>query len=258
MITRPEPIDDRRAGVLGRASPVVKLLIAVVLLVALASTGKVVPPLALAVVVLAAALIAGNIPPRSLARGLAPLWVAALTIGTTNALFSGANTEPAATIVAAFGPFRLTEAGLLGGAGLAARVVAIAAIGVVFTLTTSPTRLVDSLVQQARVPERFAYGALAAYQAIPRFAEDLTSLRQARRIRGLGSGWHPRILVGLLVMAIRHADRVAIAMDARAFGLGPRSRYRAVGWGVADAAVALGALVVLAAFAWLAGVGGPR
>ena len=46
--------------------------------------------------------------------------------------------------------------------------------------TTDSTKLVDSLVQQARVPERFAYGTLAAYQAIPRFAEDLATLRQAR------------------------------------------------------------------------------
>ena len=56
-----------------------------------------------------------------------------------------------------------------------------------FALTTDSTKLVDSLVQQARVPERFAYGTLAAYQAIPRFAEDLTTLRQARRIRGLAA-----------------------------------------------------------------------
>jgi energy-coupling factor transport system permease protein len=107
-------------------------------------------------------------------------------------------------------------------------------------------------VQQARAPERFAYGALAAYQAIPRLAEQLTTLRQARRIRGLRSGWHPRMLVGLLVLAIRHGDRLALAMDARGFGSGPRSRYREVRWSSLDAAVAAGALVV-AALAVLAG-----
>ena len=77
---------------------------------------------------------------------------------------------------------------------LSLRVVAIATVGAVFALTTDSTKLVDSLVQQARVPERFAYGTLAAYQAIPRFAEDLATLRQARRIRGLRGGWHPRLL----------------------------------------------------------------
>ena len=116
----------------------------------------------------------------------------------------------------------------MGGVSLALRVLAIATVGAVFALTTDSTKLVDSLVQQARVPERFAYGTLAAYQAIPRFAEDLATLRQARRIRGLSGGWHPRLLVSLLVLAIRHGDRKALAMDARAFGSVPRSAYRVV------------------------------
>ena len=114
-----------------------------------------------------------------------------------------------------------------------------------FALTTDSTRLVDALVQQAHVSERFAYGALAAYGAIPRFGADLANLRAARRIRGLRGSWHPRILVGLLVLAIRHGDRMALAMDARAFGSGPRSRYRDVPWTWLDLAVAIGAVAVL-------------
>jgi hypothetical protein len=93
--------------------------------------------------------------------------------------------------------------------------VAIAFTSVVFALTTDSTRLADALVEQGHVPERFAYGALAAYQAVPRFGEDLATLRQARRIRGLPGSWHPRLLVSLLVLAIRHGDRLALAMDAR-------------------------------------------
>jgi energy-coupling factor transport system permease protein len=101
------------------------------------------------------------------------------------------------------------------------------------------------LVQQAHVPERFAYGALAAYQAVPRFAEDLSTLRQARRIRGLRGSWHPRLLLGLLVLAIRHGDRLALAMDARAFGSGPRTRYRVVSWHALDGVVAVASAFVL-------------
>ena len=111
--------------------------------------------------------------------------------------------------------------------------------------TTDSTRLVDSLVQQAHLPERFAYGALAAYQAIPRLGAALTDLRQARRIRGLRWSWHPRILLGLLVLAIRHGDRLALAMDARAFGSGPRSRFRIVAWSWLDAAVGGSAAAVI-------------
>ena len=116
---------------------------------------------------------------------------------------------------------------------------------------TDPTHLTDALVQQARLPERFAYGALAALQAIPWLAEDLVALREARRMRGLRASWHPRILVGLLVLAIRRADRLAVAMDARGFASPGRTRFRVVRWSVLDAAVLAGGLAVLAGIAVL-------
>jgi energy-coupling factor transport system permease protein len=126
----------------------------------------------------------------------------------------------------------------------------VAALGIAFGLTTDTTRLVDALVQQAHMPERFAYGALAAFQAIPRLAEDLVALREARRIRGLRASWHPRILVGLLVLAIRRADRLAVAMDARGFGSGQRTRFRSVEWSLADGVLlGAGVAVLVAAMA---------
>ena len=247
MIVRRLEVEERAlASPLGRTSPLLKLGIALAWLVALAFSYDVRPAAVVTIAAVAAGLALGRITPGRLAAGVAPLWAVAIGIGLTNMLFSGANTDPANSVVALIGPLRLTSAGVLGGVGVAARVVAVVAVGVVFGQTTDPTSLVDSLVQQGRAPERFAYGALAAYQAIPRLADQLGTLRQARRIRGLRSGWHPRMLVGLLVLAIRHGDRLALAMDARGFGSGPRSRYRTVRWTPLDAVMALGALAVTA------------
>ena len=247
MIIRRLEVEERALeSPLGRTSPVLKLGIALVWLVALAFSYDIRPAAVVATAALVAGLVLGRLAPGRLVGGVAPLWAVALGIGLTNMLFSAANLDPANTVVAVIGPLRLTSAAVIGGVGVAARVVAVVAVGVVFGQTTDSTRLVDSLVQQARAPERFAYGALAAYQAIPRLAEQLTTLRQARRIRGLRSGWHPRMLVGLLVLAIRHGDRLALAMDARGFGSGPRSRYREVRWSALDAAMAAGAIVVAA------------
>ncbi|HEY6056541.1 MAG TPA: energy-coupling factor transporter transmembrane component T [Candidatus Limnocylindrales bacterium] len=232
---------------LGRASPLTKLAVAVVWLVGLAYTTDVRPPLVLVAVALLAGVLAGAIPLARFARGLALLWIAALGIATFNILFASANANPAAVELIRLGPLRLTEPAFLAGAGLGARVFAIAAVGVAFTLTTDSTRLVDALVQQGHVPERFGYGALAAYQAIPRLADDLATLRQARRIRGLRGSWHPRLFVGLLVLAIRHGDRLALAMDARGFGGGPRTRYRELHWQPLDLAITLGGLASLVA-----------
>jgi energy-coupling factor transport system permease protein len=232
-------------SVLGRTSPVLKLGIALGWLIGLATTNAWLPPIVLTVAAVVAALTIGRVPPGTLASAVAPLWLVALGIGFFNTLFGAANADPASATIVVIGPWHVTQEALQAGVGLGLRVVAIGATGAVFALTTDSTRLVDALVQQARVSERFAYGALAAYGAIPRFGADLANLRAARRIRGLRGSWHPRILIGLLVLAIRHGDRMALAMDARAFGSGPRSRYRDVRWTWLDLAVGVGAAGIL-------------
>ena len=235
---------EQRESVLGRTNPLVKLGIALAWLVGLGLTLDVRPPLILTLIVLVAGLELGSIRTDTLARRLAPLAFAALVIALTNLLFSTHNPDPAATEILRIGPLRITQEALDAGAGLGARVVSIVSVGAVFALTTDATYLVDSLVQLAHVSPRFAYGLLAAYQAVPRLADDLTTLRGARRLRGLRE-WDPGLLVGLLVRAIRHADQLSIAMDARGFGAGPRTSYRLVRWTRLDAIVGGAALAIL-------------
>jgi len=242
-----ELADRQLASPLGRTSPLVKVGLAIVWLVGLAFSQAVGPPLALAAVAIVAALAFGAVEPTRLLRAIAPLVGAAIGIVVFNAAFSASNTDPASPLAFAVGPWRVTETALSAAFGLGARVVAIIAVGAAFAQTTDPTRLVDSLVQQARLSARFAYGALAAYQAVPRLGDDLATLRSARRIRGLRGSWGPRTLVGLLVRAIRGADQLAVAMDARGFGSDRRSQYREVRRQPLDFIVAGGGLVVLAA-----------
>ncbi len=245
MLNRLELADSQLDSPLGRTSPIIKLGVGIGWLAGLALTLAWTPPLLLAAVALAAGILLGSVRVGTLARSIAPLWIAALGIGLFNALYSTSNGDPAAATLVALGPTRITVEAATNGFALALRVIAIASVGAVFTLTTDPTRLADALVRQARVSPRFAYGALAAYQAIPRFGEDLATLRQARRIRGLRGSWHPRLLVTLLVLAIRHGDRLALAMDARAFDSGSMTFYRDLRWSWLDAGVAIGASIVL-------------
>jgi energy-coupling factor transport system permease protein len=234
----------QRESVLGRTNPLVKLGISLAWLVGLGLTLDVRPPLILAVVAIVAGMQFGEITPATMARRLGPLLLAAITVALTNLLFSTHNADPAAQEVLRVGPLRITEEALDAAAGLAARVTAIVSVGTVFVLTTDATRLMDALVQQARVSPRFAYGLLAAYQAVPRLADDLDALRASRRLRGLRQ-LDPSLLVGLLVRAIRHADQLSIAMDARGFGPGPRSTYRPIDWTRLDLAVGAIALAIL-------------
>ena len=236
----------QRESVLGRTNPLVKLGIALAWLIGLGLTLDVRAPLLLTLVALLAGLNLGGLSLGALARRVAPLWLAVLGIALANLLFSQHNPDPLATELARIGPLRITQEAVDAAAGLGARVLAIVSVGAVFALTTDATQLIDSLVQLAHVSPRFAYGTLAAYQAVPRLAEDLGTLRAARRLRGLRE-WHPRLIIGLLVRAIRHADQLATAMDARGFASGPRSIYRPVRWTTLDALVGIAGIAILLA-----------
>lgn len=112
------------------------------------------------------------------------------------------------------------------GFATALRLGAITALALVGGLTTSGPDLVRASIQQLRVPYRVGYTALAAFRFVPRFGHELSVIRAAHRVRGHHGGRGPlaRIargwgyIVPLLAGAIRHAERVALAMDARAFG----------------------------------------
>ena len=235
------------ASLLGRTSPLVKLAIAFSWLLGLATTLDPRPGLFLGVAAVLAIPLLGAVPSQRIVRFFGPLALAAAGIGLANLLWAAPNTDPAATELLRLGPLRITEPAVSAAAGLITRLLAIAAVGAAFSLTTSATRLADALVQQARLSARFAYGALAAYEAVPGLAADFATIRDARRLRGLPA-WYPRVLVTLLIRAIRHGDQLALAMDARGFGAGPRSTYRPIRWGWPDAAVGIVgfALVIVA------------
>ena len=243
MIVAPQVGDRQLGSLLGRASPLTKLAIGLawlgLLLVAVDSR----PALVLIAASTTGCLWLGGVPVRRFARAWAPFLVAALGVLLVNTMLGAANLDAANPTLLRLGPLRVTGAALAVGVALGLRVLAVAAVGVAFALTTEATRLADALVQQAHLPERFAAGALAAQQAVPRLALDLATLRQARRVRGLR---HPRLLLALLILAVRRAGRVALAMDARGFASGaPPSRYRVVAWGRPDLVVGVAGLGAL-------------
>ncbi|MBN1172291.1 MAG: energy-coupling factor transporter transmembrane protein EcfT [Micromonosporaceae bacterium] len=144
----------------------------------------------------------------------------------------------------------------VAAAGLGLRVLAIALPSVLAFTTIDPTDLADALVQQLRLPARFAIGALAALRLLPLLADDWRTMTFARRARGVWAGRNPvaqaRLLTSttfaLLVAAIRRGTRLATAMDARGFAAGgPRSAARQQRFTIADAALIVAAAGVVAA-----------
>lgn len=140
----------------------------------------------------------------------------------------------ATPVVLQIGDWALHAGALHAGFATGLRLAAIIALALPAGLSTTGPDLARSLVQQLRVPYRVGYTALAAFRFVPRFAYELDVIRQAHRVRGAHAGRTPwaavarglGYVVPLLAGAIRHAERVAMAMDARAFGAYPTRTER--------------------------------
>ncbi|MBT2473255.1 energy-coupling factor transporter transmembrane protein EcfT [Microbacterium sp. ISL-103] len=169
-----------------------------------------------------AALLFVALPVGMIALGVGfSVWVDAARVDGTPAMLQ-------------IGDWTLYQGALAIGFATALRLGAIIALALIGGLTTTGPDLVRASVQQLRVPYRIGYTALAAFRFVPRFGHELAVIRAAHRVRGHhgGSGPFARIargwgyIVPLLAGAIRHAERVALAMDSRAFGAHPTRTER--------------------------------
>ncbi|MFC7480700.1 energy-coupling factor transporter transmembrane component T family protein [Luedemannella flava] len=241
---------------MARRNPTAKLAAAALLTLALVvSLDPVAPAVALAVELAVLPLFGLRF--RVLAARFWPLFAAAGGAALTYVVFGQ---RTGATLIS-LGPWVLTTGMLLSAASLVLRVFALALPSIAVFASTDPTDLADSLVQNARVPARFALGALAALRLLPLLGNDWEMLTMARRARGIDAGANPlararlfaSMTFAMLVHAIRRGTQLATAMDARGFDSGlPRSYAREQRFTGADAllvagAVAVGALAVTAA-----------
>ena len=125
------------------------------------------------------------------------------------------------------GGYTYTAGAFAVGLATSLRLTALVTLALVGGLTTTGPDLARALVAQLRVPYRIGYTAIAAYRFLPRFRSELAVIRQAQRVRGVGRLRGPlEAVVPLLASSIRHADRMALAMESRAFGAHPTRTER--------------------------------
>jgi energy-coupling factor transport system permease protein len=169
--------------------------------------------------------------------------VSALVIGFGFALWTDPSRVDQSVVVWQIGGWTMYGGAFAVGAATGLRLSAIVALTLIAGLSTTGPDLVRATVQQLRVPYRIGYTALAAFRFVPRFGHELDVIRQAHRVRGAHGGRGPiaaaarwfGYVVPLMAGAIRHAERVALAMDARAFGAHPdRTERYIVPWRVRD------------------------
>ncbi|MGO4535761.1 energy-coupling factor transporter transmembrane component T [Leifsonia sp. 2MCAF36] len=228
---------------LNRLNPLAKVAAVVPGWIALVFTRDLVTSLLLLTGSVVLLLVGARLRPSTLLVLLVGVPAGVLVMSAGFALWAHPDPSADPTVVVSAGPVQLTAGALLVGLAGGLRLAAVFGLALIGGLTTSGPELARALTAQLRVPYRFAYTAVAAYRFVPRSAAELTLIRHALRVRGAGAGRGPLApvrrmaapLLPLLASSIRHADRVALAMESRAFGAHPRRTERVpMRWRSAD------------------------
>ncbi len=197
-----------------------------------------------------------RLPVRTLLLRVSPVLVAVPLTAVSIALYG----RPSGREWFDFGFAHVTDGSLTLALATALRVLAVGLPAVALFIRVDPTDLADGLAQVLRLPARFVLGALAAIRMMTLLVDDWRQLAMARRARGLADTGRLRrgasMAFALLVLALRRATTLAVAMESRGFGApGRRTWARAarfawpewamvavlVGIGVASIAVAVAA-----------------
>ena len=226
------PLGAVRPDFLPRVTPAARLTAGMTWLIASVVTLDPIVPIRLTIAAAVSLALWSGLPLGRIPRRLAPLGFAILSLTAFSILLSGSNADRSLAALAEFGPVRVTAPAVSAGLAIGLRVVVIGLTTLLVFGPSDPTRMADSLVQQWRIPDRFAYGTLAALRVAPFMADDWAVIAAARRLRGIeSSGIVGRIreagdrLLVMLVASIRRAERLALAMDARGFDSGIRRTH---------------------------------
>jgi energy-coupling factor transport system permease protein len=132
-----------------------------------------------------------------------------------------------------WGLIKISEESFRNGLMLGFKTVSLGTLGMIFALTTRPTLFFYALMQQFRLAPKYAYSFIAAIRLLPMVWEELYTRANALEIRGVRyskglRGVYERLslfAVPLLAQAIRRAQRVAVAMEAKRFQIGASRTY---------------------------------
>jgi energy-coupling factor transport system permease protein len=159
------------------------------------------------------------------------------------------------TVLAQWGPARVTAEGLGFALELGTRTTACVLVFLLFSFTVSVPDLVSALAGR-RIPPQFGFVLASTLTLLPAVAGRLDRIRQAQESRGMvvGRGLLSRLgtlrlqMVPLVLALIDDAGSRAQALDARGFGgPGPRTSYRQVADPPAQRLIRAAALVFAAA-----------
>lgn len=211
---------------LHRLDPRVKILGLLVIIVTLFAVGNPITYI-LTGAFTGVLIYASRVPFKYIIKGLKPLWVLLLCTNILN-LFM---TEGIALI--SVWKLTITKEGVILALTITTRIVLLIIVSSLLTLTTTPTRLTDALekilnpLNKIKIPvHEIAMMISIALRFIPILVEeaDLIMKAQSARCMNLNSGNIFKriknmlpIIIPLFVSAIRRANELSLAMEARCY-----------------------------------------
>jgi len=142
-----------------------------------------------------------------------------------------------------WGLIHISEESFFRGLHIGLKTVNMALMGLAFALTTQPVALFYSLMQQAKLPPKYAYSFMAALRLMPIMVGEFRTLGMALKVRGVErkAGFRGvydtlrQYAVPLLAQSIRRAQRIAVAMEAKRFSAAKeRTYYYRIGFSAGD------------------------
>lgn len=147
------------------------------------------------------------------------------------------------TLIPGLGWLQITDQGLWVSLAMGIRVMLIASGFPVLLATTQVTDLVVVLVEKLKIPYTYAFMFVTTLRFIPTFMNEMEQIIQAQCSRGhqLNSrNFITKFLsicplaIPLMITSIKKAERLAISMETRGFGLGGRTYLHRRGFSRAD------------------------
>jgi energy-coupling factor transport system permease protein len=245
-----------------RLDPRAKIIATICLILLFSSTQSIVATaLSIGFLLLIARL--AHIPILYILRGLLPMMGLLIVLFVVQLIFQGW-AEPSGKVYFEWGFIRVTRLSVHSIILAALRVVAFLFVISLLTLTTTSTHLMHGIeillrpLQRLGVPvHELAMINMIALRFVPTLAEELETIMKAQASRGANVGaqpvWRPDLaararlplLVPLFLGALRRAEDLVLAMDARGYvGGARRTSYFQLHANWLDGAVAVGAILI--------------
>lgn len=212
---------------LHRMNPSVKFVIVMICMLTLAFFFNPWTPLIFWLSIIVVQIFLSHISWRKWGLLMLPFFIAAFGYLWTTLLFADSRTGP---VLWSIGSVEITMSQLNHALSLSFRVLAFSSLSLLFALTTDPIIFIRSLMQQLKLSPKIAYGIMVGYQFLPLLKDEFIQVQQVQKLRGLDDQSNifkriiglRRVLIPMLAGAVRKAEKVAFAMEARGFTGEPR------------------------------------